>query len=154
MFPAWLLALRLCMCTSIQINFLCIYRFWIITLHFTNCNVNSSYCDSNVVNHEKNVKQFFPKENLIHPNYIFHVISKWYPHFIHPLHTITKWSIAYTQNYIAKYKKCFSILKRTFACSELKASLRSEYLLQSEFQTIIRKLLLQSKMPIDSVKIR
>ena len=27
--------------------------------------------------------------------------------FIHPLHTIVKRSIAYTQNYIAKYKKIF-----------------------------------------------
>ena len=44
----------------------------------------------------------------------FHVMSKWYPRFIYPLYTITKRSIAYTQNYIAKYKKYFSILKKNF----------------------------------------
>ena len=35
------------------------YRFRVIALHFSNCEVNSSYCDCNVVNREKNAKQFF-----------------------------------------------------------------------------------------------
>ena len=83
---------------------------------------------------------FFVKENLIHPYDIFHDLSKCCPHFIHPLHTIIKRSIAYTQNYITKNKKCFSVLKKTFTCSKLKASLRLAYLLRSQFQTIIQML--------------
>ena len=57
------------------------FRVQIIASHFTNCKVNSSYCDYNVVNHEKNAKQFFPKENLVHPYYIFshiQIISTFY----------------------------------------------------------------------------
>ena len=65
----------------------------IITLHFANCDVNFSYCNCKVVNHTKNVKQFFPKEYLIHPRYIqelfFHIISKLYLHFTHSLHTVS-----------------------------------------------------------------
>ena len=35
------------------------YRVLIITLHFTNCKVNSYYCDRNVSHNMKNAKQFF-----------------------------------------------------------------------------------------------
>ena len=52
-------------------------RVWIITSHFANCKeVNSSYCDCKVVNHTKNEKQFFPKENLIHLDHTL-------PHYMH-----------------------------------------------------------------------
>ena len=34
-------------------------RVSIIASHFANCEVNSSYCDCNVVNHQKNGKTFF-----------------------------------------------------------------------------------------------
>ena len=67
-----------------------------------------------VVNHEENAKQFFPKENLIHPQYIF-------PHYIQIISTfylsiayyyqIIKRNIVCAQNYIAKCKKYFLILK-------------------------------------------
>ena len=71
----------------------------------------------------------------------FRIISKWYAHFTHPLHTIIKSNICYTQNHIAKSKICFSILKKkTFACGRVKALLRLAYSLRSEFQTIIRTL--------------
>ena len=63
-------------------------RVWIIALHFANCEVNSSYCKCKVVNHEKNAKHFFPKENLIHPHYIF-------PHHIQIISTFYS-SIAYS----------------------------------------------------------
>ena len=52
---------------------------------------------------------FFPKENLIHPFRLY--LSIFHPYFTHPLHTIIKRNIAYTQNYIKKCKKCFAILK-------------------------------------------
>ena len=42
-----------------------------------NCEVNSSYRNCKVVNHERNAKQFFSKENLIHPHYI-QIISTFY----------------------------------------------------------------------------
>ena len=41
--------------------------------------------------------------------------------FYSSIHTIIKRSIAYTQNYIAKYKKCFSILKKNFRTKSLAA---------------------------------
>ena len=55
-------------------------RVWIIALHFTNCEVNSSYCNCKVVNnHAKNVKSFFSQVKFnsstldfstLHPSYI------------------------------------------------------------------------------------
>ena len=108
-------------------------RVQIIASHFANCIANSSCCYCNVVNHEKNAKQFFSQGEFISSTLYF-------PCYIQMLSTIIKRSIAYTQNYITKSKKCFSILKITFACSKLKASLRLAYLLQSQFQMIIRML--------------
>ena len=73
--------------------------------------MNSGYYDCKVVNDMKIAKQFYLKENLIRPNYIF-------PYyifiFIHPLHTIIKRNIACTKNYVKKCKKCFAILKKHF----------------------------------------
>ena len=57
---------------------------------------------------------FFFSRKIKFIQIFFPIISKWYPHFIHPLHTIIKRSIAYTQNYIAKCKKCISFLKKNF----------------------------------------
>ena len=45
-------------------------RVWIVASHFPNYEMNSSYCDCKVGNHLKIAKQFYPKENLIRPNYI------------------------------------------------------------------------------------
>ena len=53
-------------------------------------------------------------EAIFFPKFIHIIFFSTYPHFIHPLYTIIKRSIAYTQNYIAKYKKGFSILKKNF----------------------------------------
>ena len=63
------------------------YRVRMIVSYFANCEVNSSYCNCKVVNHMKNVKQFFPKGYFIHVRF-FHIISKLYPHFTHPLYTV------------------------------------------------------------------
>ena len=84
-------------------------RVLIIASCFANYEVNSSNCDCKVVNHTKNTKQFFPKENLIHldhtlPHYI-HIL------FIHYMLFIISRNIAYTQHYIEKCKKWFAILK-------------------------------------------
>ena len=56
------------------------YMIRIIASHFTNYEVNSSYCSCKVVNHEKSAKQFFPKESLIFPHYIF-------PHYVQIIST-------------------------------------------------------------------
>ena len=53
-------------------------RVLIIASCFANYEVNSSNCDCKVVNHTKNTKQFFPKENLIHLDHTL-------PHYIHIL---------------------------------------------------------------------
>ena len=84
-------------------------RVRIIVSHFANCEVNSSYCDWKVVNHTKNAKQFFLQEKFNSSGSYF---STLYPYFTHPLHAIINRNIAYTQNYIAKCKKCFAILKK------------------------------------------
>ena len=76
--------------------------------------------------------------------------SRLYPHFIHPLHTIIRRNIAYTQNYIAKYKKnALQLLKKKICLQGAKASPRSTNLFWSEIQTIIRMLvpLLQTTSP-------
>ena len=44
-----------------------------------------------------------------------------YQHFSHPLHTIIKRNIAYSQNYIAKCKKCSAILKKQFCLRQAKS---------------------------------
>ena len=85
-----------------------INRVWIITSHFANYKVNSSYCDCKVVNLLKIAKQFFSKGKFNSSKLYF---STLYPYFIHPLHTIIKRNCTYTQNYITKCKKCFAILK-------------------------------------------
>ena len=80
--------------------------------HFVNCEVNSTYCDCKVVNHTKNLKQFFPQGKF---NSSGSYSSTLYPYFIHPLHAIISRSIAYTQDYIAKCEKYFAILKKKLA---------------------------------------
>ena len=54
---------------------------------------------------------FFPNENLIHPFRLY--LSILYPYFTHPLHTIIKRNIAYTQNYIKKMQNALQFLKKT-----------------------------------------
>ena len=54
----------------------------IIVSHFANCEVNSSYCDGNVVNHEKNAKQFFSQGEFNSSTLYF---STLYPNDIHIL---------------------------------------------------------------------
>ena len=54
----------------------------IIASHFTNCGVNSSYCSFKVVNHTKNVKQFFPQQKF-NSSTLYFSIS--YLHYIHIL---------------------------------------------------------------------
>ena len=83
-------------------------RVQIITLHFANCKVNSSYCNCRVVNHTKIAKQFFSKAKFNLSKLYF---STLYPYFIHPLHTIIKRNVGYTQITPQNVKKCFAILK-------------------------------------------
>ena len=54
---------------------ICTKTVRIIALLFTDCKVNSSYCNCRAVNHMKIAKQFSPKENLVRSNYVF-------PHYI------------------------------------------------------------------------
>ena len=86
-----------------------LFRVQIIVSHFASWEVNSSYCNCEVVIHEKNAKQFFHQEKFNSSTLYF---STLYPHFTFPFHTIFIRNIPYTQNYIAKCKKCFSSLKR------------------------------------------
>ena len=86
-------------------------RVRIIALHHANCEVNSSCCDCKVVNYTKIAKQFFSQGKFNSSKLYF---SASYPYFIHPLHTIIKRNIAYTQNYTTKWKKCFAIFKKHF----------------------------------------
>ena len=103
---------------------------WNIAAHFASFEVNSSYCDCKVVNHTKNAKQFFPQRKFTSSG---SYSSRLYLYFIYPLHAIISRSIACTQNYMAKCEKCFAVPTKTFACGMLKASLRSAYLLQSDY---------------------
>ena len=77
---------------------------------------------------------FFPKGNLIHLPYIF-------PHYIHILliHCIllSKEIVFISKITLQNEKDASQFLKKTSACGGLKFSLRSAYLLQSEFQKII-----------------
>ena len=43
-----------------------------------------------------------------------------YPHVIHPLHTVIKINIAYSQTYIAKCKRCFAIFNKKFCLQQAK----------------------------------
>ena len=95
--------------TTLLVFFL--YRVWIISSHFTNCKVSSSYCDCKVVNHTKIEKQFLTQRKFNSCKLYF---SSLYPYFIHPLLTIIKRNIAYTQNHTTKSRKCFTILKIPF----------------------------------------
>ena len=112
----------------------------IITPHFANCEVNCSYCDCEVVNHTKNKKQFPSPSSQKNLNSSGSGSSKLYPYFFHPMYAIISRSIAFNQNYILKYKRCFAIVKKNFTCDGLKASLRSAYLLRSIFQRNMRTL--------------
>ena len=60
---------------------LCHHRVWIIASHFANFEVNSSYCNCNAVNYEKNAKQFFSEEFNSSTLYF----STLYPNDIHIL---------------------------------------------------------------------
>ena len=68
-------------------------RVQIRALHFTNCEVNSSYCNHKVVNHTTNANQVFYQLNINSSALYF---STLYLHFVHPLHTIIKRNIVYT----------------------------------------------------------
>ena len=70
--------------------------------------MNSSYCDCKVVNHTKISNVY---SHGIFNSFKFY-FSTLYAYFIQQLHTITKTNIAYTQNYTAKCKKRFTILKK------------------------------------------
>ena len=83
----------------------------------------------------KIAKQFFPKENLIRPNYIF-------PYYILNLFIYCMLLSKEILLSKEKCKKCLAILKNNFTCGGVKAWLRLAYLLWSEFQTIIPTLLL------------
>ena len=71
-----------------------------------------------------------------------------YPHFIHPLDTVIKKILLIGKTSSQNATKCFAILKKKVACDRLNSSLRSTYLLQSEFQTIIPTLEICSKLTI------
>ena len=96
---------------SVWKPWLCNDRVQVITSHFANCKVNSNYCNCKVLNYMKNVKQFFLHGKF---NSSGSYSSTLCPYFIHPLHAIISTNIAYTQNYIAKCKKCIAILKKNF----------------------------------------
>ena len=57
-------------------------RVWIIASHFADCEVNSIYCDCNVVNHEENAKQFFSQGELNSSKLCFSMLC---PNDIHVL---------------------------------------------------------------------
>ena len=113
----------------------------IIVSHFANCEVNSSYCDGNVVNHEKNAKQFFSQGEFNSSTLYF---STLYPNDIHILfiHCIilSKRVLLILKITSQITKNTSQFLKKTFPNNELKASLRSAHLVRSDFQWIIRTL--------------
>ena len=107
---------------------------------FTFCEVISSYFYCIVVNHTKIAMQCFPKEPLIRPNYIFscyiHIL------FIHCI-LLSKdilLIIKVTPQNVKNVSQ-FAIFAKKIVCGRVKISLRSTYLLQSEFQMIIRMLM-------------
>ena len=110
-------------------------RWGIVPLH---CKVQIiasqfSYCNCKVAYHTRNVKQFFSQGKFYSSTYF----SPLYPYFIHPLHTIKR-NIAYTQNYIAKCKRCFAFLtEKVLSKAGQKPWICLAYLLWSEFQMII-----------------
>ena len=84
---------------------------------------------------------FFLKENLIHLHYIFPTL---YPNDIHILfiHCIllSKGVLLILKITLQNTTNASQFLKKTFTCSNLKASLHLAYLLQEEFQTMIQML--------------
>ena len=87
----------------------------------------------------RKMRRLFFSRNILFDRIIFFcIISNLYPCFTHPLYTVIKGNIVYAQNYKGKCKKCFSILKKSFACGGLRCLSHSAYLLQSEFQLIIQ----------------
>ena len=113
---------------------LCIVR--IVASHFANCWVNLVIAIIKLWITWKIWNSLFPKENLIHPHYIF-------PHYIHIISTFYL-SIAYyyqmryclAQN--CKMQKMLHIsYTKILASSGLKALLHLIYILRSEFQMII-----------------
>ena len=116
-------------------------RVWIIASHFANCEVNCIYCDCNVVNHEENAKQFFSQGELNSSTLCFSMLC---PNDIHVLFIrcilLPKGVLLILKITSQNTKNISQFLKKTFTCSELKALLRSAYLLRSEFQTIIQTL--------------
>ena len=103
--------------------FNCIVSFYsrvrIIGSHFANCKVNSSYCNCKVVNGTKIAKQFFSQGK-------FSLSKLYFPHHI-----------------LVLFIHCILLSKEIMLIPKItrvKASLRLEYSLRSEFQTIIRAL--------------
>ena len=102
-------------------------RIQIITSHFANCEMNSSYCNCKVVNRMKIVKQFYFSLRKIQLVQIifFHIIS-----FI-----FSSTAYYYQKKYCLcrklrqKMKNVLQFLK-IFTCGGVKASLRSAYLFQ------------------------
>ena len=73
----------------------------IVALHFTNCKMNSRYSSFKFYIIPKMWSSSFQRKI-----YFIHII---FPDYVHIL-SIRR-NIAYTQNYISKYKKCLEILK-------------------------------------------
>ena len=115
---------------SIILTKLCL-RTWIIVWHFANCGVNSSYCSCKVVNHEKNVRQFFSQGKFslspLYPNYI-HILLIYCMQLLKEICFIPK------KVTLQKRKKCFSILKKTFACGRLQPRLCFAYFCKVSFK--------------------
>ena len=89
-------------------------KFEIIASHFANCKMNSSYFNCKVVNHTKMAKQFFEKENLVCPNYIFlHYI---FIVFIHCILLSTK-ILLNLKTMLKNAKDPLQFLKKIFACN-------------------------------------
>ena len=77
---------------------------------------------------------FFPKENLNRPNYIFphHILIL----FIHCI-LLSREILHIPKITPPNGKNALRFLKNIFACTRVKTSLRSAYLLQSEFRMIM-----------------
>ena len=122
--------------TTLLVFFL--YRVWIISSHFTNCKVSSSYCDCKVVNHTKIAKQFLTQRKFNSYKLYF---SSLYPYFIHHCTLLSKEILLIPKTTPQNPKNASQFLKYLLTCSGVKALLHLTYLLQSEFQTIIQTLL-------------
>ena len=119
-----------------------IIRVQIIAFHFTNCEVNSSYCNCNAVNHTRKAKQFLSQGKFNSSTLYF---STLHPHYILILFLncmlLPKEILLIPKIALQCAKGALQFLK-IFACSRLKALLRLACLLQSEsltvFQTLIK----------------